>query len=362
MNGRGRAREPGTLTIDRDDDHPDRSTTENGSQGGDLGVRAHQALRYGKTFGHDSSRSAALRSFLVGAVNAGWSFDLITSAVFERTNAGGRKVQDLADQRGMARAMKYLRREHSQAQQYVSRNAQVLDANGALFSIVEWRERVDCATWKGAGGITDQNTLHAVALRAEELRSSTSIPLSARTLAECIGVQFQTASRSLRRVVRKGWLRVVRRSTGTLPAVYALAFPSCEVGETPPHTDLAREVSHLLHSLGPDHDAWRWKALGKGAQRVYALVLQNLAAAEIASHLGITRRAVYQHLERLRAAELVEPAGAGRWKATEKTLAEIAIEYDTDGAGERQRAEHRRQRDGHHGPVSVRSHTAEVAS
>jgi DNA-binding MarR family transcriptional regulator len=285
-------------------------------------------------------------------VNAGWSFDRIVSAVFDRSNAGGRKVQDLADQRGMARAMKLLRREHGEAQAYVRRNAMVLDANGALFTITEWRERVDSVRWKGAGGITDRNALDAIALHAEALKSSTSIPISARTLAEDTGVRFGTAARSLQRLIRSGWLRRVARSTGEHPAVYALAFPRCELGETSPHTELAREVSHLLHTLGPSHDAWRWKALGKGPQRVYALVLENFGAAEIASQLGITQRAVYQHLSTLRAAELVDNTGNGGWYCTDKTLAEVAVEYETDGAGDRQRAEHQRQRDGHHGAWS----------
>jgi DNA-binding transcriptional ArsR family regulator len=341
---------PGHLrnSTDPSDEQPHGNTSGNRSQERGLGDRATQALRYGTTFGSDDSTSAALRSALLGMVNAGWSYDHIKTAVLDRTNAGGRKVQNLADVRGMARAIRHLDREYAQARAYVHRNGQILDANGALFAITEWRERVAATRWKGAGGITDQNTLDAIGRRAEALKSSTSIPMSARTLAEEVGVQFQTAARSLRRVVAAGWLKLVARSTGKHPALYALTIPTCEVGATSPHTELAREVSHLLHSLGPGHDAWRWKALGKGPQRVYALVLQNFGAAEIASQLGISRRAVYQHLGRLRAAELVDNSGNGVWTATEKTLAEVAVEYETDGAGDRQREAHQRQRDAHH--------------
>jgi DNA-binding transcriptional ArsR family regulator len=350
--GPGRETRGAPQTDPATDDHRHDTTTENHSWEGELGDRAWQALRYGKTFGDDDSASAALRSALLGMVNARWSYDHIKTAVFDRTNVGGGKVQNLAAQRGMARAIKYLDREYAQAREYVRRNGQVLDANGALFTITQWRERVAAARWRGAGGITDRNTLDAVGRRAETLKSSTSIPMSARTLAEEIGVQFQTASRSLKRVAVAGWLKLVARSTGKHPALYALTIPRCEVGETSPHTGLAREVSHLLHSLGPGHDAWRWKALGKGPQRVYVLVLQNFGAADIASQLKISRRAVYQHLERLRSAELVDNSGNGAWYATDKTLAEVAVEYETDGAAERQREAHQRQRDAHHGAVS----------
>jgi len=317
---------------------------------GMLGPKASRALRKGETFGSDPSRSAALRSALVGMVNAGWSFEGITGAVFDRTNAGGRKVQDLADQRSIARAMKYLRREHAQALEYVRKNALVLDRNGALLAITEWREAVESAVWRGQGAITDRNTLHASGRIAHATGSATRFPLSARRLADEIGVSATTAARSLKRVVKAGWLRPVLRSDGANPAVYALTIPrGCEVGGTSPHTGIAREVSHLLHSFGPSHDAWRRRALGKGPQRVYELLLRNLtAAAEIASHLGITKRAVYQHLERLRDAELVENNNA-RWHCTDRTLAEVAAEFGTEGQGEKQRERHAEQRDAYHG-------------
>jgi predicted transcriptional regulator len=339
---------PGALQVIRDDDTENPTTTENHSREGELGARAMQALRYGKTFGNDSSSSAALRSALVGMVNAGWSRDRIVTAMFDTNNQGAAKVQKLDAQRGTRRAMKFLDREIEQARKYVARNAQVLDANGALFAVTEWRERVSAARWRGAGGITDRNTLDAFGRRSEALKSATSIPMSMRALGEEIGTHAGTASRSVGRVIEAGWLRRVHRSDNTRPAVYALAFPRCEATATSPHTDLARELSHLLHSLGPGHDAWRWKALGKGPQRVYALVLQNLGAATIASQLGISRRAVYQHLARLCTAGLVEPAGSGGWSATEKTLAEVAVEYGTDGAGEEQRAAHERHRAAYH--------------
>jgi DNA-binding transcriptional ArsR family regulator len=287
-------------------------------------------------------------------VNANWSRDRIIMAVFDKRNRGGFKVQRLDTRHGAERAMKYLEREIAAARKYVDRNAQVLDANGALFTITAWREHVDTAMWKGARGITDRNVLHAMADRGMKLKSATSIPMSARSLAELAGVQFQTASRSLKRLTYDGWLRQVAESVKDLPAIYALRFPDSELDETPSHATIGREVSLLVHSLDPSHDAWRRGALGKGPQRVYVLVLENFGAvAEIASRLGVSKRAVYKHLATLRENGLVTRGEAGGWSCTDKTLDEVAVEWGTAGTGERQRDAHRRQRDGWHGTKEV---------
>jgi DNA-binding transcriptional ArsR family regulator len=283
----------------------------------------------------------------VGAVNAGWSYERVRSAVLEPSNLGGRKVQDLADQRGIRVALKHLERQYAQAVEYVQKNGRIRDRNGALMTITEWSETVDRRVWRGQGQITDRNALVAVGARALALGSATSIPVSVRSLADDIGVTHPTAARSLRRVQRSGWLRVCKPAFSDKPTVYALAFPR-EVGATPSDAVLTREVCQLLHSFGPEHDAWRWKALGKGSQRVYVLVRKNFGAvAEIASQLGISKRAVYHHLDRLRSAALIENT-RGRWCCTDRTLDEVAEAYGTAGDGDRQREHHRRQREGYH--------------
>jgi predicted ArsR family transcriptional regulator len=318
----------------------------NGSQYGDLGSKAFQALRKGDTFGADSSRSAALRSALLGMVNAGWPFDKISNAVLDRTNVGGRKVQDMADQRGMARAMKLLRREYDQAVAYVRKNALVLDRNGALLRVTEWLEAVDHGVWRGAGGLTDRNTLHAMAERSRQTGSATRVPMSVRTLAETIGCSQSTASESLRRMRSAGWLALKAKTTGRHPALYALTVPS-EATRTSPHTDLARELFDLVHS-DSSHDVWRWQGLGKGPARIYDAICQKIAgAAEIASHFGITRRAVYKHLGTLRQAGLAESAH-GIWYPTGKELDVVALELGTAGTRVAQRERHAQQRDGYH--------------
>ena len=185
----------------------------------DLGTKAARALRWGDTYGSENSRSAALRSFLVGGVNAGWTFDRIREAVLNPVNVGGRKIQDAYQTRGAAHAMKLLRREYESARRYVSRNQMVLDRNGAYLRIVEWLEAIDRTRWAGAGGLTDRNALGVIAEQARRLGTSTSVPISVRRLAEEIGVGISTASRSRDRLQVQGWLRLVTRSDGTHPAV-----------------------------------------------------------------------------------------------------------------------------------------------
>jgi predicted ArsR family transcriptional regulator len=322
---------------------------ENGSQYGDLGSKAFRALRKGDTFGADSTRSAALRSALLGMVNAGWSFDKISDAVLDRANFGGRKVQDVADQRGMARAMKLLHREHDQAVAYVRRNSMVLDRNGALFAVADWRERVDGAVWRGSGGLTNRNALFAMADQAARTGSSTRVPMSVRTLAETVGCSSSTASMSLRRMTAAGWLAFKAKTDGDHPALYALTVPS-EATRTPSHIDPVGEVFDLLHSH-PGHDVWRWQGLGKGPHRVYDAITQKIsAAAEIASVLGISTRAVYQHLRTLREAGLVASV-RGLWYPTDRALEAVASELGVAGLGVAQRRRHAQQRDGYHGAM-----------
>jgi predicted ArsR family transcriptional regulator len=331
--------------------HPQR-IGKGGSQGGELGAKASRALRYGDTFGTDPTSSAALRSALLGMVNAGWPYQRIAAAVLDRTNAGGRKVQNIADQHGIARAVKVLRREYDQAVAYVRKNALLLDRNGALLRVTEWLEAVDRAVWRGAGGLTDRNTLHAMAERSRQRGSATRVPMSVRTLAETIGCSQSTASESLRRVRAAGWLALKAKTTGLHPALYALTVPS-EATRTSPHTDLARELFDLVH---PDssHDVWRWRGLGKGPARIYDAICQKIAgAAEIASHFGITRRAVYKHLGTLRQAGLAESAH-GLWYPTGKELDVVAFELGTAGMGVAQRERHAQQRDGYHRIEAVR--------
>jgi DNA-binding transcriptional ArsR family regulator len=295
-----------------------------------------------------------MRSFMVGAVSAGWSFEHVMHAALDRVNRGGAKAQDLYDLHGAARARKYLEREYLSARRFVARNQMVLDRNGAYLAITEWLEAADRVPWSGSAGLTDRNTLDAMADQARRTGSSTSVPMSVRTLAERIGVgspkwaSASTASRSLKRLTASGWLRLVKRSNGAHPALYALRVPGSEADGTSPHTALAREVVHLLHKSPAEHDAWRWKALGKGPRRVYEL-LEISRAAEIASILGVTPRAVYHHLAKLRDAGLAESVG-GLWFRTAKDLDIVAVEFGTLDQGFEQRARHQRQRDGWHGP------------
>ena len=149
--------------------------------------------------GGDSSRFAALRSPLVGVVNARWTFWRIQDAALDRTNIGGRKVQELCDRRGMAQGLKYLRCEYETTRRYVEKNWMVLGRNGALLSITEWVEAADRHVWKGAGGLTDRNELGAFPDQARRTGSSTAVPMSARTLADEIGTSLSTASRSVNR-------------------------------------------------------------------------------------------------------------------------------------------------------------------
>jgi DNA-binding MarR family transcriptional regulator len=310
-------------------------------------------LRYGETYGSDTSRSAALRSFLIGALNANWNFQQVVNAVFDRVNVGGRKVQGLADLHGMARAMKYLRGEYKRAAEFVRRNLCVRDRNGALLSVVEWTERVDGAVWRGASGLTNRNALYAMADMARRTGSATRVPMSVRTLAEMIGCSPSTASAALRRLVAAGWLALKARSDGTNPTLYALTVPS-EAARTSPHTPYEGELSDSLHTP-PTHDVWRQHGLGKGAQRIFDVISQKKSgAAEIASLFNITPRAVYQHLRKLREAGLAESTD-GVWSATDKNLDDVARELGTAGTGLAQRRRHAQQRDAYHRARRARS-------
>jgi predicted transcriptional regulator len=304
-----------------------------------LGPKAARALRSGITNGSDDSRSAALMAFLVGARNAGWIFNEIKDAVFDPVNVGGAKIREIRDMRGLPRAITVLEARCRDAQRFVANNQQVLDANGARYNLTVWLEQVEATIWKGSAGVTDRVTLHAMAKQAKHTTSVSRVPMSVRKLAELCGYHRTTAIRSLRRLRAAGWLRLVEGATATLPALYALTIPmGCE--RAAPPSD-AGPIERVGAGGSQPHDAWRWTALGKGSQRVYALLENFGAAAEISSQLGISRSATHRHLRRLRGVGLVENHG-GRWYLTGRSLEDMLEREFPDvlGAGERQRAEH----------------------
>jgi len=316
-------------------------------EAGELGPKARAALRDGATFGNDDSRSAALMTFLVGAVNAGWSDNDITRAVFDSTNRGGEKIREIAALRNTTRAMVALNRRVGEARQYVQRNHLVLDANGARFKITDWIEHVERQVWKGAAGLTDRIVLRAVGAQAQRTTSATRVPMSTRALAETCGIHRNTAGRSLKRCCALGWLTLEVRTDGAHPAKYSLRIPKgCELA-APVSDTVSTERSGAGGSQGDaSHDAWRRSGLGKGPQRVYALLQENLApVSQISSHLQVSRSVTHRHLRLLRQFGLVENRD-GCWSVTDRSLDHMLDDEFPHlvGFGAQQAREHDEQR------------------
>jgi len=94
-------------------------------------------------------------------------------------------------------------------------------------------------------------------------------------------------------------------------------------------------------------DAFRWAGLGKTGCQVYTVLHERgrLTVAELATMTGRCRRTVKRKLAAMEELNLVTPFRDGEWMPSELgSLQEAAEALGTDGAGERQRDRHERQR------------------
>jgi DNA-binding MarR family transcriptional regulator len=233
------------------------------------------------------------------------------------------------------------------------------------------RARAESTRWSGKAGATDKAVFDRLADLATA-KGSTEFGASVRWIADQVNTKADTASRSTRRLIARGFLVRLARGVGESATRWRLSAP--------PHAsrDVLWGDSQGLHTIGGyrgdcphcghlrqgdrgraehdggrsgvrshdrKHDVWRWGGQGKATPRVCDLLCEHpRSTAALADRLGLTISGVSKHLRRLREHRLAVHVRRGFWTRGTACLDAIAEELGVAGAGARDRARHIQER------------------
>jgi hypothetical protein len=172
-------------------------------------------LHKGERIGPDRTDSALLWRVELSAANADVPAQYLFKALLDHENVGGKKLQKIVLERGETAARKYFQRDYAKALAWV-REHPVLREPSLVEAIVAGIEReASRVVWAGKAGANDFHNLQAHCAIARRLRCLTYYA-SVRELAEIAGLDTMTISRSNKRLVNGGVLKLSdHRKLGT---------------------------------------------------------------------------------------------------------------------------------------------------
>jgi len=295
--------------------------------------KAYRLLQ-GKSITLYRSRSEAEQAIITILVNDGLLFEQILW-LFKKYPAAG-KFRDIELRESPQRAIAWLRTSFEIARGFCSS-----ESRERVFA----RERLDNAMntpWPGRTGSLDRAVFCAHASLA--YRAGGKIyHASSRDLAESAGCQRATASTATRRLLRKGLVRLVNVSVGGFANRYRLEHPKVSENDpltTQPCEGVAQTSSFLLP------DAFRRGGLGRTSYEVIvALKHGPLTVSDLAAVTGRHVQSIRLALKKMRPYGFVskEPRRIWRGCAMEDIVAR-SHEFPSNGALDRQREKHQRER------------------
>ena len=177
------------------------------------------------------SRSEIVQALTQAAVNAGWRFDSLFLELCDGRNAGGQKVQEILERRGTKQARVYVRRSWTRAEARAQTHPPVRDRAGARSVVMAIQRQADECAWPGKAGSTNRAVLQAhimIAHRTGRLVYAASV----RGVAELAAVAWPTAHRAQRRLVARGWLRLLERGRRNLASLWRLRPLESQIDNT----------------------------------------------------------------------------------------------------------------------------------
>ncbi|PJN21124.1 helix-turn-helix transcriptional regulator [Kitasatospora sp. CB02891] len=191
------------------------------------------------------------------------------------------------------------------------------------------------ARWTRPSGPSDLAALHALA-HLMLMAGTTEVTADCRRVGVLMGRSHETANRALRRIAADGWITVLEEAdlyqgTGrriTLAAGHVCTGESghaCAVAtteEAAPAMDLRAAVGDRIVLQQGDI----WHRIGHHARRTLLAVEDQVVATteQLLSLSPYSPRTALRHLVRLAELGLVEQDKAGRWRRTDRTLAQAA--------------------------------------
>jgi hypothetical protein len=195
--------------------------------------------------------------------------------------------------------------------------------------------------WKGKGGKSDFAVLIAF-LRTALVAGTLTVGVSIRRAGEAAGLNKETAHHSIRSLLDKKWIRLMKKFHADKPNQYALCRYDTSRTVVPP-SSLPRRVEQLYDLCR--NDVFRWKGLGKSAALVLSVLdEQSRHVPEIAESLGISRRTVERCVKRLSKYRLAVKETGG-WRRGDANLDAVAKDLGVYGTGDRQHGKHEKERE-----------------
>jgi hypothetical protein len=281
------------------------------------------------------TRSEAEAALVASLIRAGYEFDEIAH-LFNIYPGPGKYVEKRT--KNPRDAIRYLRLTYGNALEFVTTHASEMEQK-ALW-LKAW---APSRPWPGRSGSTDRAVFLAHCEVAEKCGADPH-GASARQLAELAGVNWRTAAKANRRLVKASLLTVAVPSVASLSARYNLLEPDeCTLKVT---------LNHLycdVVSLKGAHDTFRWHGLGKTGADVLAMLRRmgddGARVCEIAAATGRHRNTVSRKLRRMVELGLAEPMGNHYYRAVESAdLDAAAVELGTAGKGAAERKRHQDDR------------------
>ncbi len=302
--------------------------------------RKARALLHGKNevIKDYSSRSEAEQALLAAMLNARLTFGEVLD-FFNRNPCAGKYAELKA--KNPKNAERWLMNSYHRAEQWTKTHES--KARRFAKSAIEWAEG---KAWQGRTGAIDQliYLAHAnISLQAGRLNYAAAC----RDLADMAGVGRTTASRSTWRLCKSGLLVPDKKGIVDNANTYQLGNLD-KVGHS-----LRASTVRKCPTLS-DHDAFRYRGLGKSAGQIYAILQKRHASIEeLAEMTGRHIKTIKRNLERMAkltnklTGEFMPMVASNDGKVYHLlpiNLDRIAHAVNTAGKGTEQRKKHAKER------------------
>lgn len=306
---------------------------------------------------HGHTVSSALAA---AAVRYDWSRDQLTEALLDWPSVGGNHVRNMSQ----PSAHKYIDRLWDRAIKCVGSGVSIDSRKNAIIDLIELRDRISSASWRGTAGSTNLRVVMAFWGAAYKAGGRT-FTMSYREAAEAAGCTARTAYIAATKRL-KSWLRLLESGSGEKGSQWMLIEDRSQRRHTPKgaqpggaqsnvselrNGDLDGAVVAQLMSL----DAFAHRGLGASSLKLLAALSRQdrQCVAELTETAMVSPATAYKHLKRLAEHSLVAKDD-GLWTLTE-TAAEalsgawegwdtVAARVGTEGTSQRRLELHKAQR------------------
>lgn len=308
--------------------------------------RSAWPLLKGRHIDQYRSRSDAEQALITILVNAGLAFPDI-QALFQTNPCAGRYSEQR--QESPPSADKWLQHSYEAAVDWTSKSES--EACQKAHRLHDW---ASARAWPGRGGHCDQSVFLA---HVEIMRRAGRDEYAAavRDLADLANVSAMTASRSTKRLVEQGLLKIIRKGSGDYAAQYAICCDRLLQTGTLPHTGGSRECTSL-NILSDDVFTTR-TGLGKTAGQIWLALVEHGPQTEkgLAQRTGRCLSTIRRNLQKMASItdrctgtvyNLVSRKG-DCWHANSVPLPSVAEAIGAAGCRERRRKHHQQERMAH---------------